>query len=138
MKKKIAITQSAFPRWMVAGITTLLIGGQVLVGSLLLGSGAATPLVLMPAVAGVVVTSELLAVVARLDMQLERDSGDGVPSGGLAAVIGGCVFGVVVLASAFPGPTGLVAVVLASGACVVLATLLVRDTRPRGRSPRAS
>ena len=114
-----------------AAIAVQVIGGQVLLGSLLVGSEGTAPLLLVPAVAGVVVTAELLAVVARLDTQLERDPGDDLPRAGLAAVIGGAVFGAVVLVSGFPGPIGLVAVGLASGACVVLATLLVSNARPR-------
>ena len=65
--------------------------------------------------------------VARLDTPLSSDPRDALPRAGLAAVIGGGVFGAVMLVSAVPGPTGLVAVGLASGARVLLATRLVRD-----------
>lgn len=110
-----------------AAIAVQVIGGQVLVGSVLLGQdGLAHLLLLLPVVAGVVATAELLAVVARLDTPLERDPGAGLHRVGLAAAIGGAVFAAVVLLGELPGPTGLVAIVLASGACVMLAVLLVK------------
>ena len=110
-----------------AAITVQVIAGQVLVGSLLMGLEGPTALMLVPAFAGVVATAELLAMVAWLDTPLQRDPSDALPRSGLAAVIGGGVFGAVMLVSGLPGPGGLVAVGLASGACVVLATRLVRN-----------
>ncbi len=110
-----------------AAITAQVIGGQVLVGSLLMGQEGFAALILVPALAGVVATAELLAIVAWLDTPLQRDPRDALPKAGLAAVIGGGVFGAVMLVSGLPGPGGLVAVGLASGACVVLATRLMRS-----------
>ncbi len=110
-----------------AAIAVQVIAGQVLVGGLLLGLDGTAVLMLVPAFAGVVATAELLAMVAWLDTPVQRDPGDALPRAGLAALIGGGVFGAVTLASGLPGPGGLVAVVLASAACVVLATRLVRN-----------
>jgi hypothetical protein len=45
---------------------------------------------------------------------------------GLATVIGGGAFGAVAFVKGLPGPKGFVGLVLASGACVVLAMLMVR------------
>jgi hypothetical protein len=109
-----------------AAVTVQVIVGQLLVATLLLG-GPRDPLLLVPVVAGIVVTAELLAVVARLDTPIERDPGEVLRPAGLAAVIAGAVFGVVALVGGVPGPTGILAVVLACGACVVLATRLAQE-----------
>jgi peptidoglycan/LPS O-acetylase OafA/YrhL len=74
-----------------------------------------------------VATAELLAGAARLNMPIERDGREDLRRAGLAAVAGAGVFGAVALVGTLPGPTGLVAVALASGACIVLALLLVRS-----------
>ena len=95
-----------------------------------MGPDGLAPSMLVPAIAGVVATAELLAVVARLDTQLERDPGDYLSRTAVAALVGGGVFGAVGLLSGIPGPTGLVAVGLASGACVLLATMLAGKGRP--------
>ncbi len=110
-----------------AAIAVQVIAGQVLVGGLLMGQDGPAALMLVPAFAGVVATAELLTMVAWLDTPLQRDPSDALPRAGLAAVIGGGVFGAVMLVSGLPGPGGLVAVGLASGACVLLATRLVRN-----------
>lgn len=109
-----------------AGITAQVIAGQVLAGSLLPGLDGAAVLMLLPMVAGVVLTAELLGVVARLDTPLERDPTRDLQGAALATVIGGGVFAAVVLAGDLPGPTGLTAIALASGACGLLAILLVK------------
>jgi hypothetical protein len=69
----------------------------------------------------VVLTAELTGVVARLAMPIERDPGDDLRVTPLLAVVGGGVFGAVVLIAALPGPSGLAATALAAGACVALA-----------------
>ena len=109
-----------------AAISVQVVGGLALLGGLLLAEDGPSPLLLIPAVAGVIFTAELLTIVARMDTPIDGDSRDDLPRAGVAAVIGGGVFGAVVLVSGLPGPTGFGAVVLASGACVVLATVLVR------------
>ncbi len=73
-----------------------------------------------------VLTAELLGIVARLDTPLERDPTRDVQGAALATVIGGGVFAAVVLVGDLPGPTGLMAIALASGACGLLAILLVK------------
>lgn len=108
------------------GITVQVIGGQVLAGSLLSGLDGTSALLLLPMVAGVVFTAELLGVVARLDTPLERDPTGDLQGAALATVIGGGVFGAVVLIGDLPGPTGLTAIALASGACGLLAILLAK------------
>ncbi len=110
-----------------AAIAVQVIAGQILVGSLLIGQAGTAALMLVPAFAGVVATAELLAMVAWLDAPVQRDPGDALPRAGLAAVIGGAVFAAVMLISGLPGPGGLVAVGLASGACVILAVRLVSN-----------
>ena len=116
-----------------AAIAVQVVAGQVLLGGLLVGPDGPASLLLTPAVAGVIVSAELLAVVARMDTHLDSDPRNDLSRAGLSALIGGGVFGAVVLVSGFPGPTGLVAVALAAGACFALAILLVRNVaRPRG------
>lgn len=108
-----------------AAIAGQVIVGQVLVGSVLLAREGPGLLPLLPMVAGVVVTAELLAVVARVDTPLERDPAGDLHRAGRAAVVGGGVFGVVMLVGELPGPTGLAALALASGACVAVAVVFV-------------
>lgn len=112
-----------------AGITAQVVGGQVLVGSLLLGQAGVRPLLLLPLVAGVVVTAELLGVAARLATLVERDPRDDLQRAGIATLVGAGAFGVAAMAGGLPGPSGLLAVALASGACAVLAAVLVRGGR---------
>lgn len=107
-------------------ITVQVLAGQLLVASLLPGRGAIAALLLLPAVVGVIATAEILAVVARLDSPIERHPGDDLGRASGAAVVGGGIYAAVVLLAGLPGPTGLVAVGLASAACAVLATLLSR------------
>lgn len=110
-----------------SAIVAHVIGGQVLAGSVLVAPGGGELVPLLAIVAGAVATTELLAGAARLDMPVEREGRDDLRRAGLAAVAGAGVFGAVALVGTLPGPTGLVAVALASGACIVLALLLVRS-----------
>ena len=112
-----------------AAIAIQVVGGQVLVGTLLLGQAGPAPLLLLPLVAAIVVTAELLAVVARLNTPLERDPRDDLRRAAASAAIGAGVFGMVVLAGVLPGPTGLVGIALASAACIALAILLAGRAR---------
>lgn len=100
--------------------------GQLLVGQLLLGAGSVDPLLAVPAFVGVVAAAELLAVVAWLDSPLRRQPRDAGNSTVRAAGVGAVVFGTVLLLVGLPGPTGILAVVLASAACGVLARRLAR------------
>jgi hypothetical protein len=110
-----------------AGIAVQVVWGQALVGSLLVAPGGPSALWLGPGVAGVILTAELLAAVARMDTPIESDPRDDLPRAVTAALIGVAVFGAVTLAGAIPGPTGLAAIVLAAGACAVLGALLAGD-----------
>lgn len=109
-----------------AAIVFLVITGQVLIGVLLVRQDGPTLLLLTPAMAGVVLTAELLAVVARMDTPFEAHPRADLPRGLLTAVIGGGVFAAVAALGTLGGPVGLWAVVLASAACLVLAVVMVR------------
>jgi hypothetical protein len=106
-------------------MTVVVVGGQMLTGMLLLGPTPVRLLPLVLAMAGVVATAELLGLVDRLNTPLERGARSELNRAGASAVVGGVVFAAVVAVGKLPGPTGLVAVALASGACVVLAILLL-------------
>lgn len=119
-----------------AAITVQVVWGLALLGNLLVGPVASNPLLFTPAIAGIIFTAELLAIVARMDTPFHNDPRDDLPRAVVSALIGGAVFGAVSLLSGFTGPTGLIAVVLASGACVLLAYLLIRDwSSPRPEPP---
>jgi hypothetical protein len=118
-----------------AAIVVQVIYGQLLAGSVLLAQDGPAPLLLLPVVVSVVVTAELLALVGRLGTPKGRDpGGDDLHRVGVAAVIGGVVFGAVVLVRGLPGPTGLVAIGVASAALFALAILLVGNARHSARS----
>jgi len=110
-------------------IVAQVLGGQLLAASLLLAADGPPPLVLVPLVAAVVLTAELLALVARLDTPVERNVGHDLRRVGLAGVLGGGAFGAVAVAAGLPGPTGLAAVALSAGACVAIAVVLARIAR---------
>jgi hypothetical protein len=110
-----------------SAIVAHVIGGQLLAGSVLVAPGGGELVPLLAIVAGAVATAELLAGAARLNMPIERDGREDMRRAVLAAVAGAGVFGAVALVGTLPGPSGLVAVALASGACIVLALLLVRS-----------
>lgn len=107
-----------------AAIAAQVVGGQVLVGTILAGAVRPPLLLSLAMLAGIVATAELLAVVARLDTPIEADPTDELPRIGLASLAGAAIFAAVLLASGLPGPGGLVAVALASAACLVLAGML--------------
>lgn len=107
-------------------IATQVVVGQLLVASLLVGPGAPHPLLALPLVAGVVATAELLGGLHRLDKPLEREAGGDLRGIGTAVAVAGSAYGAVALLGAIPGPTGLLAVALASAACVGMALLFAR------------
>lgn len=120
-----------------AAIVAQVVGGQVFVGSMLVGRGWVGLLLLGPAVAGIIVTAELLAAAARMDTPFDSDPRDDLPRAGFAAIIGVGVYLAVVFLGRMPGPTGLLAVLAASGACVALAIQLVASLgRPEEEEPR--
>lgn len=111
------------------------LAGQILIGSLLLGPGASPWWMLVPLLASVVATAELLGIAARLDSVVPRAPAADLRRAGRATLIAGLVFGFVAVAESLPGPGGLVAVALASAACVAVAALLLDQWE---RSPSAS
>jgi hypothetical protein len=106
-------------------IMAQVIGGQVLAGAVLLAPSRPAPLLLLPVIAGVIATAELLASAARLDAPLHRQTRPDIRTAGLAALLGAGVFGIVVLAGRLRGLTGTTATVLAAAAFLVLAFLLL-------------
>lgn len=109
------------------GIAVQVVLGQLLIGRLMLGPGAVDPLVAGVALAGVICGAELLSVVARLDTPLRRDPAGVLPRTGMAAAGGAGIFAVVLLVAGLPGPTGLLAVVVAAAACAFMAARLIRS-----------
>jgi hypothetical protein len=114
-----------------AAIVAQTVVGLVLVGSLLVAAGGPDPLTLAPLVAGVVATAELLGVAFRMNAPIERAPAGDLARAGANTVAAVAVFGLVSLASALPGPRGIVAIGLASAACAALAVVLVRSASPR-------
>lgn len=112
-----------------AALAAQVVVGQLLVAAVLLDPGGPPPVTLLPVVAGVVATAELLALAARLDGPFPRDAGAGLREAALATLVGSAAYGAVALLGALPGPSGLAAVALASGACLALALVLVRAAR---------
>ena len=112
-----------------AAIAAQVIGGQVLVASLLLGP-VRLPLTISALVLAVVIlTAELLATVARMDTPLPW-AGRKTPLRTVgASLLGGVVFVGVMLVGSLPGPTGISAVMISSAACGALAVLLAWKAR---------
>lgn len=106
-------------------IVVQVILGVLLVAGMQLHPAGPTPLLLLPVVAGVIATAELLAVAARVRASFSRDAGEDLRRAWISALIGAVVFGAVALVAGFPGPGGFIAVVLASAACATVAVLLV-------------
>lgn len=80
-------------------------------------------LTLVPLIASVVATAELLAMVARLSGSRARDAKADFRRAGAATLLG-AVFAVVAFVGSRTGSVGFLPVVLASGACILLATAL--------------
>lgn len=110
-------------------IIAQVIVGQLLAAGLVLGRGDSTTLFVLPVIVSVVATAELLAAVGRSATAPDRDPGDDLRTTVVTISIASVVFGVVAIIGRLPGPTGILAIALASAACVVLAFLLVSDTR---------
>lgn len=122
-----AYVGAAFVALVVPGaIGVVVVGGVGLAGSLMLGPWAVGPLALLPVVAGVVATAELLALTGRLDTPVERDPGAELRQAGLATLIAAAVYGVVAVVGAAPGPSGFLAVVVAAVGGAGVAVLLMR------------
>lgn len=110
-----------------AAITAQVLGGQVLVWLLFLVQEGAAPILAIALVATVVITAELLALVARLDTAVPREPGDALARTGRAAVLAGAVLAGAILVGAAPGPTGILAVAVGSVACLALAVRMARS-----------
>jgi hypothetical protein len=123
------ITITVLTLFFPAVLTVQVIAGQVIVASVLLGRPGPAPLLLLPVVASVVATAELLALVGRLNTPVERDPRHDLHRTGSATAIGGGAFAAVVLLGGLPGPTGLLAIAVASAASFALALMLVNDAR---------
>jgi len=109
-------------------ITLPVIAGQVLAASLLLQPDGPAPLLLVPVVASLVLTAELLGLAARLDGPVAPDATPGLPRAVSSAFLAGGSYAAVVGAGAYSGLLGgLVAVSMGAGVCVLLAVLLVRS-----------
>lgn len=112
-----------------AAISAQVIGGLLLAGSLLLADDAPFMMVILLMFVSIVATAELLAIAARLANRIERDARNDLRRGALAALLAGGVFGLMLLIGALPGPaslpTGILAIGVASGACVLLAIVFV-------------
>ncbi|MGD8361189.1 MAG: hypothetical protein PVJ04_07135 [Gemmatimonadota bacterium] len=107
-----------------AAIAAQVLSGQVLVGALLLRHEGPGILIAALLVGTVIVTAEILAAVARVDSPLGKHPRGALPRAGFAALVGGGVFVAVALAGGLPGPTGLLATLVTSGACVAMAGVL--------------
>jgi hypothetical protein len=113
------------------------IAGQVVVGfglawGALQALDGLAVLALVPLMVGVVSTAELLGVVARLGIIVERAAGSDLPrvlaAAGLTAVLSAATLSIGLL----DVPGGFMGTVLAAGACAVLAAVLVAGrTQPR-------
>lgn len=123
----VAYVGAAFVALAVPGaIGVGVVGGVALAGSLMLGPWAVGPLALLPVVAGIVATAELLALVGRLDTPVPRDAGGELRRAGWATLIAAAAYGVVAVVGAVPGPTGLLAVGVAAVGGAGVAVLLLR------------
>jgi len=116
----IAIVAVLSPSWIPAQV----IAGQLVAASLLLTPGKAPAMSMLFVVAAVIATAELLAAVARMETSGERGLGSDLGRTVFAACLGGAVFGAIMLLRGPYGPSGLLPIGLASGACVLLAMVL--------------
>lgn len=110
-----------------AAIAVQVVGGVLLLARFLVVATGSASLLVVPAVAGIIFTAELLAIVARMDTPFLSDPRDDLPRAIFSALIGGGVLAGVLLLSGIRGPSGPLAILLASGACVLLAFLMIKD-----------
>lgn len=113
-----------------AAAVALPVAGQVLAVALLLVPAPPHLLWLLPVVAGVLLSAELVGVAARLAYPFARDPASALRGAARSAFVGAGVFAVVALLvtslDALPSPSGLAATVLAVGACALLAVVFAR------------
>jgi hypothetical protein len=116
------------PAW----IAVQTLGGLVVAAKLLLATDGPAPLLMLPVVAGVVATTELLGAAARFRGPIQRRARGEFRAAARSATIGCAIFVAVVLVGRLDGPAGLLATGLASTACIALAILLVTPRSPDG------
>lgn len=113
-----------------AAVILQVLAGQALAASLLLQPAGPSPLLMVPIVAAVVLTAELLGSVARLTGPVPRWHAPALlPEIGRSVLVGAGAYVAVALGAALPGPTGLVAVALGAAACSAIALMLLREAR---------
>jgi len=103
--------------------------GQGMLATLIGGPGGVSWLVLLVALAGVVLTAELLGVASRIAGAVVREPAADLRRVGTATAVAALVLGSVLVTTRLPGPDGLVAIVIAAVALVGAALLLVGDAR---------
>ena len=108
-------------------ILAQLVVGQILVVSVLLAPGGPGLGRVIPVMALVVATAEVLGLAARARVPMDLDPRAGLRRAGMAALVGGSAFAVVGSAQAIPGPSGITATALAAAGCVLLAFGLTRS-----------
>ena len=86
-----------------AAIAIQVVWGLALLGHLLVRPMGSNPFFLIPAVAGIIFTAELLAIVARMDTPFHNDPRDDFTRAVASALFGGAVFGAVSFLSRFRG-----------------------------------
>lgn len=112
-------------------LTALVAGGLLLSGSLLIADDGPNLFAVLIMLMSVVATAELLGVAALLATPVERDARNDLRRAAIAVTIAGVAFGVMMLVSVLPVRSvlrsGIPAIAIASGACVLLAVVLVRS-----------
>jgi hypothetical protein len=103
------------------------LAGVGLSWSLLEGREGTEALVMVPVIAGVVVTAELLAIVDRLEMIVPRDPVPDIARAVFVTATAAALGLVTLLAGSVDGPGGFAAVALGAAACIVLAVLLLME-----------
>ena len=110
-------------------LTALVAGGLLLSGSLLIADDGPNLFAVLIMLMSVVATAELLGVAALLATPVERDARNDLRRAAIAVTIAGAAFGVMMLVSVLPVRSvlwsGIPAIAIASGACVLLAIVLV-------------
>jgi len=110
-------------------LTALVAGGLLLSGSLLIADDGPNLFAVLIMLMSVVATAEMLGVAALLATPVERDARNDLRRAAIAVTIAGAAFGVMMLVSVLPVRSvlwsGIPAIAIASGACVLLAIVLV-------------
>jgi hypothetical protein len=114
----------------VPGAVTLqVVAGLLMAAGLLLPGAGRSPLLVLPIVAAVALTAELLGIAWRLAAPGARDVHEDRRRALVATAVAGGVYGVVTAIGGLPGPTGHLAIALSAAACFMVALLFVRGER---------